>query len=331
MTDNIRSKSRRSTPWTNSTTATPMQVFIDKCTERDYEHRHPTIDMSGEDELINLYMLKKCRYCNSERIKKDGFLSTGIRRYYCHECKRHFSVTTNTIFDNHKISISEWIGFLLDILGYGSFSLTSKVNRNANNTTKYWIDKTFLLLDGIQKNIVLEGTVWLDETFIKVRNPDIHHKENGQEYRGISKNQICIGIARDATKAVFYFEGYGKPSRRKVNELFSTHIKPGSKIVHDMERAHETLIQNLNLQSEVYNSKDLKNLSDKENPLNPVNQLCRLLQMFLHSHSGFIRDDIQGYLNLFSVIINPPENKYEKVENLLNLGMSKPILLRYRR
>ena len=327
---NIISKSRRKTPWTGVPVVEPLQQLIENTTRRDYEHRHPSIEEVDEASYLNKCNITKCRFCNSERIVKNGHSENGMIRYLCKSCGRRFNILTNTIFDNHKIPITEWVGFLLDILGYGSFILTSKVNRNANNTTKYWIDKTFLLLDGIQKDIVLEGTVWLDETFIKVRNPDIHHKENGQEYRGISRNQICIGIARDAIRAVFYFEGYGKPSGKKVNELFSQHIKPGAKIIHDMERAHEKLILNLSLQSEAYNSRDLKKLPDKDNPLNPVNQLCRLLQMFLHSHSGFIRDDIQGYLNLFSVIINPPENKYEKVEKLLKCALNNPILLRYR-
>jgi hypothetical protein len=65
----------------------------------------------------------------------------------------------------------------------------------------------------------------------------------------------------------------------------------------------------LDLESEAYDSK---------NPLNPVNQLCRLLQMFLRSHIGFIREDLQGYLNMFFIIIYPPANKYAKIERILN-------------
>ena len=86
----------------------------------------------------------------------------------------------------------------------------------------------------------------------------------------------------------------------------------------------------LNLESEAYDSKKIKKLPDSKNPLNPVNQLCRLLQMFLRSHAGFIREDLQGYLNVFFVIMNPPENKYEKIEKILELGFHKSVLLRYR-
>ena len=89
------------------------------------------------------------------------------------ECGRRFNILTNTVFDSHKISISEWMGFFLDIFGFGSFGLTSKVNRNASNATRCCMDKVFLLLEGIQDDVVLEGTVWLDETFFKVRSPEI--------------------------------------------------------------------------------------------------------------------------------------------------------------
>ena len=63
--------------------------------------------------------------------------------------------------------------FLLDLFGYSSFNLTSKVNRNSINTTKYWVRKLFLIIDGVQDDIMLEGKVWIDETFIKVRSGDM--------------------------------------------------------------------------------------------------------------------------------------------------------------
>ena len=29
-----------------------------------------------------------CKYCNSNRINKDGFVNKGIQRYLCRDCKR---------------------------------------------------------------------------------------------------------------------------------------------------------------------------------------------------------------------------------------------------
>ena len=48
------------------------------------------------------------------------------------------------------------------------------------------------------------------------------------------------------------------------------------------------------------------------------------------SHSGFLREDLRDYLNLFSIMVKPPKNKYEKVKKILELGLEKPVLIRFR-
>ena len=90
------------------------------------------------------------------------------------------------------------------------------------------------------------------------------------------------------------------------------------------------LVKKLSLKSITYSSKDLKGLADSENPLNPVNRIHFLLKLFLNSHSGFNRDELQGYLNLYAFTINPPEEPLEKVENIINLVFQNPKSLRYR-
>lgn len=330
MSNIKKSKSRRNTPWTERADATPLQKFIDECAERDYLHRHPTFDEIDESEIVNSYKIKTCRRCGSFNIAKNGKSSKGIDRYLCKDCGFRFTPITGTIFDSHKIPISEWMGFLLDLFGYGSFSLTSKVNRNSYNTTSYWVDKVFLVLDGIQDDIMLNGKVWIDETFLKVRSNTIRKRDDGKEYRGLSINQMCIGIACDSQKAVFIFEGLGKTSGRKTINAFASHIEPKSTLVHDKEKSHKMLVKKLELESEEYDSSSLKGIEDKDNPLNRVNQLCRLLKNFLRSHSGFLRDDLQPMLNLFSLITNPPDDKYKKLEIFIDRAMNNPKCLRYR-
>ena len=55
-----------------------------------------------------------------------------------------------------------------------------------------------------------------------------------------------------------------------------------------------------------------------------------LIKRFLYEHSGFNRAEIQGYLNLYSFVLNPPYDKLEKVEKLLDLAFQNPKLLRFR-
>ena len=125
-------------------------------------------------------------------------------------------------------------------------------------------------------------------------------------------------------------EGYGKPSQKCSFEAFKDHIKPGSTLIHDKEKTHKKLVDKLNLKSICYSSSELKGMADSENPLDPVNRIHCLLKMFLNAHSGFSRDDLQNYLNLYSFVINPPTDHLEKVEKIINLVFENPKSLKYR-
>ena len=97
-----------------------------------------------------------------------------------------------------------------------------------------------------------------------------------------------------------------------------------------MENAHNRLIRELSLESEAYNSKEVSRLPDRDNPLRALNRLSSPVKEFLHRHSGFDRDDIDGWLDLFSVIMNPPDDKMEKAAMVLDRAMSNPKTVRYR-
>lgn len=203
-------------------------------------------------------------------------------------------------------------------------------NKNAFSTSQYWLKKLFLTLENSQIGIVLSGTVWLDETYYPVIASDVLRKEDGTKYRGLSHNQICIGAATDKQNILCFVEGTGKPSQRKSFQAFAGHIDPGSTLVHDKEAAHRKLVSELGLVSQEHSAKGLKGLKDRDNPLDPVNRLHDSLKKFLNAHSGFNRSTLQGYLNLFAFVRNPPTEPLEKVEKLLHLAFQNPKSLRYR-
>lgn len=327
---NYKSESRRTTSWTGKEDATPLQSFIDKCNSDNFNRRHPWIADTDEAELVNSFKPEECPLCGCPSIQGFGHTAAGIQRYRCNGCGRTFTPLTNTIFDSRKIPLTEWLDFLLSIFGYGSFRLVSKSNRTAYNTTRYWIDKVFIVLRDYQNDIVLSEKIQLDETFYKVRNPDIQQKDGDLEFRGISRNQICIGMASDQNNVIAFVEGQGRPTIKETLSVLKDHISPGATLIHDMDQSHKTLVKDLNLRSIEYNSKELKKLPDSENPLNEINQHCNMLKKFLNAHSGFIRDDIQDYLNLFCFITNPPEGKHRKVEKLMNMAMGCRKTHRYR-
>jgi len=322
-------KSRKRTPWDGENNLTATQTFLKEYYESHYAERHFIVSESGEAEMINSYIPTKCPYCESVKFRKNGTTKSSIQRYKC-VCGKTFIPTTGTIFDAHRISISEWMEYCLNLFRHVSITAGSWNNKNSFTTSRYWLQKLFLTLEDVQKNIVLSDCVWLDETFYTVIFEDIVRKEDGSKLRGLSKNQICIGVATDKQHTLFFEEGKGKPSQKKTFEVFKNHIKPGSILIHDKESAHRKLVKELELKSIVHPSKDLKGLHDKENPMNPVNRAHNILKKFLNAHSGFDRDNLQGFLNLFAFVTNPPVDKLEKVELLVNMAFQNPKLLRYR-
>ena len=322
-------KSRKKTPWNGGDNLTATQTFLKKHYDVYYADRHRTLRNSDEADMINSYAPVKCPFCESTKFKKSGRTKNGVQRYMC-ECGKTFLPTTGTIFDEHRISISEWMEYCLNVFRHVSLTASSWNNKNTFLTSRYWLQKLFLTLEEVQTDIVLFGKVWLDETFYTVRSEDIVRKDDGNKLRGLSQNQICIGVGTDKKQTLFLVEGNGKPSQKKTFETFHNHIKPGSILIHDEEFAHAKLVRELSLESRAYSSKDLEGLADKNNPMNPINRSHDILKKFLNAHSSFDRDNLQGYLNLFAFVTNPPADMLEKVELLIKMAFQNPKLLRYR-
>ena len=325
-----KSKSRRKTPWDTKEALTPTQEMLKEHYLKHYADRHPKLLETGEEKLINEYKPRECPFCHSTSFVKRGLTANKVQRYKCADCGRTFTPTTGTIFDDHKIAISEWMEYCLNLFRYVSINADSWNNKNAFTTSKYWLAKLFLTLAGTQDDIILEGRVWLDETYFPLVKSQLKETEDGKKPRGLSTNQICIGVATDGKRVVCLLEGLGKPSQKKSYEAFKDHIAPGSTLVHDKENAHKRLVNELKLISEEYDSRSLKGVDDANNPLDPINDLHDRLKKFLRAHSGFNRDEITGYLDLFAFVKNPPYEMLEKVELVVKLGFEKPKKLTYR-
>lgn len=84
------------------------------------------------------------------------------------------------------------------------------------------------------------------------------------------------------------------------------------------------------LAGEAYDSRLVKSLPDGESPLARVNRLCFLPGLFLDGHTGFDRANLPGWLDLFSVMMNPPASKMEKAVMVLDWAIAFPNTLRYR-
>lgn len=293
----------------------------------DAKHRKPS---DSELALVNGLPVKCCPHCGHDRFKRSGYYRNGTRRYRCLGCGRAFSPLTGTLFDSHKIPISEWLEYLIHLFEFHSVMSSARDNRNVKNTGKYWISKVFAVLSDCQKDVVLSGRIYLDETYFSVK-PKEEEKKDGKLYRGLSRNKICVATATDGRHVYLTVCGRAKPSKTRLLKSFSGHIMKGSTIVHDGEKSHSALIGAFKLKEELHKSEETKGMEDKENPMEPINAVHRALKRFMRSHPSYDRDTLQDWLNLFWFIaVNKDKKPYEKAKKFIRMAILTHKVVRYR-
>ena len=82
--------------------------------------------------------------------------------------------------------------------------------------------------------------------------------------------------------------------------------------------------------SETHDSREMRGLPDEENPLWRANRLCFLPGPFPDGHTGFDRANFSGWLDPFSAMVGPSENRLEKVAPVLDRATASQKTLRYR-
>ncbi|MCH4223200.1 MAG: hypothetical protein LKF79_05445 [Solobacterium sp.] len=315
--------------WDDKKTLTASQKLISRTVHEWYDAKHPAVSHE-ELKMVNGLTIDHCPICGSAEIIKYGCYKDGTHCYKCLSCNHKFSPLTNTIFYDRKIPISEWIEYLLYLFEFHSITTAARDNRNATSTGRYWLFKVFAVLKEIQNNVVLEGDVYIDEMYFSVIKEKVVEKD-GKKLRGISRNKIGVAAGYDNHRhIVLIVENTSKPSIRSTWKALGTHIKPGSTLIHDGDNSHSVLISRLNLIEKKYTTSETKGLDDKDNPLDPINNLHSLAKKYMRAHGGYDRDNLQDWMNLISFILSEPDDRYEKVDRFIKLAIVSPQKVKYR-
>ena len=325
---NYNHTSLRQFSWSGKKSKKPSESLIESTALEWYEAKHRKQSLE-EIAFINSIKIHSCPYCDGP-VMKNGHRKDGLQTYKCYSCGRKSNPLTNTIFDSHKIPISEWIEYLLHLFEFHSVKTSAIDNRNADTTGRFWLFKVFEVLKNIQKDVVLEGDVYIDEKYLPVIESKKKKDVNGNELKGTSRNQISIASGTDKTNSVFIAMRHGTPTDASCWRAYHKHIKEESTLIHDGEHSHNRLVDDLLLKNIIYKSEKTKGLKDKDNPLDPINDLHDKLQRFMMAHGGYDRSNIQDWLNLFWFIMNDPKDKYDKVKTFIERAILVRKRIKYR-
>ena len=275
---------------------------------------------SKENEyLLQLSNNHHCPHCNSNHIVKNGTAHKTIPQFLCRDCKKCYTIRTNTIFYYSKKNIKLWQEYIeLFSQGLSLRKIVEKMNNQISLPTAfYWRHKILKVLSNKDSNNKLGGIVEADETYFEesqkgsrnmIRKP--RKRGYSSEYRqsGLSYNKVCVLTAIDRSKNTFGKPvGYGKVDKNEVL-LLRRHLQNNSILITDGDNSYTTL-----------NNVRLKKLKfgkplDKVYHLNNINNFHSKLKQFMIRFNGVSTKFLEYYVEYFRKV----KDKVDVFGELLN-------------
>ena len=269
----------------------------------------------------------RCPSCGGKVAWSDG--SNGPRpRFRCPACGRRFGLTTGTIFANAKLPLHKIMTIVEVMCHNASLRLIELVAEVSHSTAFLWRHKVFSTVSGWQDKVVLSGRVWIDEMYFE--DTRVEHEPGAPKKRGLSKDKVCVVVAIDSFKqAMAVASENGKPSTKRINRALKAHIREGSTIVHDCEKAHNALVRDLKLVDERYKANTADPVYLEQMAL--VNHLCSWIRRYVERFACMKSDNLQAYLDWFVYLhrVHRDEERWPVEERVVrHLALSNSTYLR---
>mgnify|MGYP000882266373 CR=1 FL=1 len=187
-----------------------------------------------------------CPHCNSKHVVRYG-MNKGRQRYKCKDCGKTSIDLTNTPLCRTRYP-QKWILFIECMLNGFSLRKSATIVGVTWVTLFYWRHKILSAL----KQMTLDefvGIVEVDETYflqsekgnkhIKGRKP--RKRGGASQFRGISKEQVCVLVARDRSKnTVAKVTCMGRIMKPQLDKVIGNLISDKNILCTDAWRAYKT-------------------------------------------------------------------------------------------
>lgn len=269
-----------------------------------------------------------CPSCGAGGAWLDGRTPAGRDRYRCPACGARFSALSGTIFANAKLPLHKIMRIVEAMCHNASLRLIELVAEVSHSTAFLWRHKVFSTVSGWQDKVVLSGRVWIDEMYFE--DTRVEREPGAPRRRGLSKDKVCVVVAIDSYgQAMAVVSENGKPSTKRINGALRAHIREGSTIVHDCEKAHNALVRELKLVDERYKA----NVSDPTylEQMALVNHLCSWIRRYVERFACMKSDNLQAYLDWFVYLhrVHRDEERWPVEERVVrHLALSNSTYLR---
>jgi transposase-like protein len=203
----------------------------------------------GTDEKARRYLEEirwpngvVCSHCKNSDQKKIWEIKANeaskIRAglYQCAECKKQFTVTVGTIFEDSHIPLRKWLvaWYLLcsSKKGISSLQIQRMLGLGSYRTALFMMHRIRYALKQPAFTTMLKGTVEVDETYIGGKA-----KGKGGGFKG-NKTAVVSLVERGGTKRSFVMERVTGPSLRNA---IMEHVQDGSVVCTDDSHSYRAL------------------------------------------------------------------------------------------
>jgi transposase-like protein len=162
----------------------------------------------------------KCPRCTSERIKSNGTYHQHYHKFYCHQCKRSFTEKTGTIFDNSKLTLSEWFYIARELQRNISMN---QIHKDLGIAYQHVMHASHKLMDSVymKRLVELEGEdIEVDEMYQSAGSKGKKQTERKPRKRGLKlrgrgtydkdKPPIVAVVARKGKAVIEMFHDLSK-------------------------------------------------------------------------------------------------------------------------
>lgn len=266
----------------------------------------------------------KCIYCASPLISHFGKYR-GRQRYRCKSCRRTFNDLSGTPIHGTQY-LEKWGKYLECMIEGHSVRKCAKLLKITTNTAFAWRHKILHAISLIPAD-KLQGIIETDETYelFSVKGSRSHNQKPRKRggvagKRGISKEQVCILVARDRFRNTScQVAGLGRISSEIVKKRIGPQIVPGSIVCSDEEPTLRAFCREAKLTQFAINSQDKTRVINGIYHIQNVNAYHSRYKLWERRFKGIATKYTDNYLRWFNFL--------DKTSNLENHIRLKQLLL----
>ncbi len=249
-----------------------------------------------------------CPHCNSKKVVRNG-THRGRQDYKCKACAKHFSDQTHTPFRGTHYP-DKWLPFMEHMVNGLAIRKSAKILGIADSTVFTWRHKVLTALKRMKLDN-FEGLLEVDETYFlfsekgnkKITGRKPRKRGGTSKFRGISREQVCVVVARDRSKQTLAKVAcMGQVSKVKANILLKPYVEDVSAVCSDANSTWRCFAGDSGIDHIELNASKKQRVIRRIYHIQNVNAFHSRLKKWIDRFKGVATKYLDNYLTCFCFI-----------------------------